>query len=306
MSAVTLRVWNALQRPPLRHPLFRRMISLSRREGGEHPFPMRARVGLLVFSFGFIFASLRLFPEILIILIFVVPLSASAIYMLLHGTLAGAIFATRISAAIARERDRGTLELLSMSPQGGFAATWAICTGCQYYDQTFKGQGARRVWFARFIFVSVMTLSSLLALASPRVYGGRPIEALVLMLVGILVVSLAFHIDDVHSLVIGSLIGLLVPIIARNRFDSRLWALLTFLLVQIVAYTLTWVFGLLVIPQAFENVGMTDFTLDTAAALAVLLVFFATREIVAQGLWLALRVLMNDDLDAMLPLLRGN
>ncbi len=306
MNAVTLRIWNALQRPPLRHPLFRRMISLSRRENEASPVPMRARVGLLVFSFGFIFASLRLFPEILIILIFVVPLGAGAIYMLLHGTLAGAVFATRISAAIARERERGTLELLSMSPQGGFAATWAICTGCQYYDQTFKGQGARRVWFARFIFVSVMTLSSLLALASPRAYGGRPFEALALMLVGIMVVSLAFHIDDVHSLVLGSLVGLVVPVITRHRFDARLWALLTFLLLQVVAYTLTWVVGLLIIPQLYEDIGLTGFTLDIAIALEVLLVFFATREVLAQGLWLALRVLMDDDLDAMLPILRGN
>lgn len=306
MNAVTLRIWNALQRPPLRHPLFRRMISLSRRENEASPVPIRARVGLLVFSFGFIFASLRLFPEILILLIFVVPLGVGAIYMLLHGTVAGAVFATRISAAIARERERGTLELLSMSPQGGFAATWAICTGCQYYDQTFKGQGARRVWFARFIFISVMTLSSLLAIASPRTYGGRPIEALILMLVGIIVVSLAFHIDDVHSFVLASLVGLIVPVLTRNRFDARLWALLTFLLLQVIAYTLTWVIGLLVIPQAYEDMGMSGFTLDLAIALEVLLVFFATREVLAQGLWLALRAVMDDDFDAMLPLLRGN
>ena len=58
-----------------------------------------------------------------------------------------------------------------------------------------------------------------------------------------IVLALAFHIDDIQSTVIGSLVGLIVPLFARNRLDARVGAFVGFLLLQISAYTARLVIG---------------------------------------------------------------
>ena len=198
MTPLSLQVWYALKRPPIHHPLFRR-VSRIRQPARVVRQPILQR-GLIwvIFLVGF-YVLLRYFTQLIFIVVFFLPLGIAALYMALHGTLAGGYWALRISSEIAKERERGTYELLSTSPYGAFSASWAICTGCQYYNQTFNGSGMHRVWFSRVFFLGMILFGGTIALIDPRAYSGRPLEGLVYIVAVVSVLALAFHLV-VHAL----------------------------------------------------------------------------------------------------------
>jgi len=310
MGVVTLQVWYALKRPPIHHPLFRR-ASKQRPPVPSKSLSLLQRGALSVLFAALAYVGLRYFSQLVFIIVFFVPIGIAGIYMTIHGTLAGFYWAIRVSSAIARERERGTFELLSTSPYGPFSASWAICTGCQYYDQTFNGQGAQRVWFSRIFFLTLLLLTGLLSL--PEAHGmGVPnntsanfLESLVNVLELVSVLALAFHIDDIHSTVIGSLVGLIVPLFARNRLDARIGAFVGFLVLQITAYLFIWLIGFALIPELNANLAITG----AAAALALpceqLLVFFAVREGIARLLWSINSLLLDGDVSDLRLLTKG-
>ena len=271
--------------------------------------PLRAALAV-----GFALAayiSLRYFAQLIFIVLFFIPIGIAGLYMALNGTLAGLFWAIRVSGTIARERERGTFELISTSPYGAFSASWAICTGCQYYDQTFNGLGAQRVWFSRLFFLTLLFISGLLSL--PEAHGiGVPnntsanfLESLLSVIELVLILGLAFHIDDIHSTVIGSLVGLIVPLFARNRLDARIGAFVGFLVLQITAYLFVWGIGFMAIPQLNADLAITG----TAAALALpceqLLVFFVVREVIARLLWSVNSLLLDGDVSDLRLLTKG-
>ena len=310
MSVVTLQVWYALKRPPIHHPLFRR-VSQKRPPAPPKSLSLIQRIALAVIFAVMSYVGLRYFAQLVFIIIFFIPIGVAGIYMALHGTLAGLYWAIRVSSAIARERERGTFELLSTSPYGPFSASWAICTGCQYYDQTFNGMGAQRVWFSRIFFLTLLLMGGLLSL--PEAHGlGVPnntsanfLESLVSVIELVSILALAFHIDDIHSTVIGSLVGVIVPLFARNRLDARIGAFVGFLVLQITAYVLVWVIGFSAVPELNASLAING----TAALLALpceqLLVFFAVREGIARLLWSINSLLLDGDVSDLRLLTKG-
>ncbi len=281
MNALTLQVWDALRRPPIHHPLFRR--AAQRREPPAAPrqaMSRRRRFALLAISLAALAVGLVYFTQFVILVVFFVPLGAALIYMTLHGTIAGLYWATRISGAIARERERGTYELLSTSPYGAFSASWAICTGCQYYDQTFKGIGAQRVWLARIFFLTLLLVGAVIVLADP--HGGGTVGGFIFVVEIVAVLALAFRLDDVQSTVIGSLVGVIVPLLARSRLDARIGAFVGFLLLQVGAYLIVWWAAFVLLPQVNADLQIGGFL---ALPCEQLLVFFGTREGIVRALW---------------------
>ncbi len=310
MSVVTMQVWNALKRPPIHHPLFRRVSQ-------KHPPPPPRslssvqRIALAVLFALLATIGLRYFSQLVFIILFFIPIGITGLYMALHGTVAGLYWAIRIASAIARERERGTFELLSTSPYGPFSASWAICTGCQYYDQTFNGVGAQRVWFSRIFFLTLLLISGLLSL--PEAHGlGVPnntsenfAESLLSVIELVSVLALAFHIDDIHSTVIGSLVGVIVPLFARNRLDARVGAFVGFLALQITAYAVVWVIGFMFMPNLNTNLSLSASVAALALPLEQLAVFFIVRELIARVLWSVNSLLLDGDVSDLRVLTQG-
>jgi hypothetical protein len=304
MSTVTLQVWYALKRPPIHHPLFRR-ISRIRQPAPATRISTRRRILLTAILLGVFYISLRFYAQLLFVVLFFIPIGVAALYMALHGTIAGLYWAIRVSGAIARERERGVFELLSTSPYGAFSASWAICTGCQYYDQTFNGAGAQRVWFSRVFFLTLLFLSALISLADPRNFGGASVEGFVYILAIVSILAFAFYIDDIHSLVLGSLVGVIVPMFARNRLDARIGALTGFLLLQIGTYLIVFLFGYILIPQVHQRLLVTGFAAEIALPLELLLIFFSVRELIARLLWRLNSLLLDGDVSDLRLLTKG-
>src|SRR5664279_375188 len=304
MSVVTLQVWNALKRPPIHHPLFRR-ISRNRPLVPQRHLSLKLRIGLSILLAALFFLILQNFAQVIFIGLFFIPLGITALYMTLNGTLAGLYWATRVSSAIARERERGIYDLLSTSPYGAFSASWAICTGCQYYDQTFNGTGAQRVWFSRMFFLTLLLFSAIISLGNTRTFSGDTLEGFLNVLEIVVVLAAAFYIDDIHSTVIGSLVGLIIPLFARNRLDARIGAFVSFLLLQISAFTLVWIIGFQTMPQINASLALNGFAAEIALPLELLLVFFAVREGIARVLWRLNSLLLDGDVSDLRLLTKG-
>src|SRR5690606_21429077 len=211
----------------------------------------------------------------------------------------------RVSNAIAREHERGVYDLLSLSPYGAFSASWAICTGCQYYDQTFNELGSQRVWFFRIFFVTLLFSGALAGFSEANLGGIELIQSLISISTISLMLTLAFHIDDIHSTVIGSLVGLIVPMFARHRLDARLGALFVFLLLQVAAYAGFWLVGFTVLPQINAQLMLTGFAAALVLPLEQLLVFFTIREVIAHALSRGHALLLHGEIGDLSMLTRG-
>jgi hypothetical protein len=306
MSAVSLQVWHALKRPPIHHPLFRR-VSQAQVHTPQWQLSQPQRIAMFVLLGITAYFCLRYFSQMILVLLFVAPLTITALYMALHGTVAGLFWAIRVSSAIARERERGIFELLSASPYGSFSVSWAICTGCQYYDQMFNGVGAQRVWFSRIFFLSLLLFCALLTLADPRstAFIGNPLWGIIISVEITLVTAFAFHIDDIHSTVIGSLVGVIVPIFARSRLDARAAAFGLFLLLQIGTYAAVWLVGFMLMPQLNARLNVGFFGEIVLLPVEQLIVFFAVREGFARLLWAVNRLLLAGDVSDLRLLTKG-
>lgn len=287
MTAVSLQVWNALRRPPIHHPLFRR-ASRSRVLSESRSRPLRQRIALLIGFAILLYLGIRYFSEVIFVVILFVPLGLTALYMGLHGTFAGLYWAVRISGAIAREREHGVYDLLSTSPYGAFSASWAICTGCQYYDQTFNGAGAQRVWYSRIFFLTLLLLTAAISLANPRI---QTPEGFVYVLEFVIILAIAFYIDDIQSTVIGSLVGLIVPLFASTRLDARIGAFVGFLMLQVGAYALVGLIDFVWLPQV--SMVLDSLLVEYALPFAQFAIFFAVRELIVRILW-RLNALLHD------------
>lgn len=303
MSVVTLQVWHALKRPPIHHPLFRR-VSRKAPAIRRKITPLQ-QFGILVGCAVLALLGLHFFSQFIFVALFFIPLGAAALYTILNGTAAGLYWAVRVSDAIAREQERGTLELLGTSPYGIFSANWAICTGCQYYDQTFNGTGAQRVWFSRIFFLVLVLLSTSAALTEPLSSGAHPLEGFTRACALVLVLALALYIDDMHSTVLGSLVGLIVPQFARSRLDARAAAMLLFLSLQIFSYALVWLIGFELLPHLSASFAFDDMTVRFALPVAQLTVFFLVRELLSRILWRLNAHLLHDDISDLNMLTRG-
>ena len=310
INPVTLQIWNALKRPPIHHPLFRRLSRKPTRTPPVRHMSLAQRIALTVIFVIGAYISLRYFSQLLLLGIFFIPVGLTGTYMALKGTLSGLYWAIRVSGAIARERERGTFELLSTSPYGAFSTSWAICTACQYYDQTFNGIGAQRVWFSRFFFLTLFLISGVLSLPQTHGFlsvnaGATYLENLARIFVLVTALAFAFYIDDMHSTVIGSLVGLIVPHFARNRLDARIGAFVGFLVLQIFAYTCVWVVGFMLLPELNTNLALSGIVAVLALPLEQLIVFFLTRELIARLLWNINYVLLNGDVSDLSQLTKG-
>lgn len=152
---------------------------------------------------------------------------------LLEGVYFGGRCALDTGERIANERDKGTYELLCVTPAGRFGVNWSLCTGYLRHYELFDI--SRRVLFylsASIIFGTVaVSLWSLVGqVISPDEFS--PESALIVpQMINLAALSLAFYFNFVQSVVIGCLMGMLMPTYTYNRLDTQLVILLGYFLV---------------------------------------------------------------------------
>jgi hypothetical protein len=231
----------------------------------------------------------------LLLLLLFVPTLLSVLFVLrysvLNGTVHGVMWAFRISNGIAKEREQGRFELLWLAPSGPLGATMAVCTGCLYRKATLHTFVAQR----RYILSAAILIGLLAVLnasyQSPSLYTSPRLLALI----DASVLIAGLYIDSVHSTVLGSLVGMLVPNYSRSSVDARLWAPIIFLMLQAITFLLTLLTGLVILPDGYALLGMGGWFTEVSPAPVSLIVFFMSREIMIRVFWQLLAEQLNAD-----------
>jgi hypothetical protein len=217
-----------------------------------------------------------------VVLMFLLPL-------MLFGTglLYGIECALRISHVIIREQENGTFALLSLSPPGQLGMSWVIGTTSLYRNREFD-QLHSIIKNGLAITLLVITWFSLLALLffypalSPRTEGAMVVLPIYFTLILVLGVS---YLDYIQSVILGCMIGLLVPTFRENSLNSAVYALGGFLLVDVGTLLFTALVGVVVLPQAYDLLGVYGEAANWSLVVLSLATLVSAREMVIRTLW---------------------
>jgi hypothetical protein len=262
---LTWKIWRGLRNPPQQHQLFRRVMVAPLR-------PTPWYVGCAVI----LIAPLLLLPAILF---------TSAFYSLR--------WAVTISSMIARTREAGMFDLISLSPDGALGASWAICTASIHRNQSLQQIQSPMSWLVRLGF-TLLILASVGNFVEPLVpFGTNSTLGTIIPLLYLFTLSGALYVDHMQSVAMGSLIGMLMPTYTRSRIDGGVGAFIVFLLLQVTTYVLTLLIGFSFLPSIFRGFDVTPTTAAILLPILRLVIFWAIREGMIAGLWRVLVERLN-------------
>jgi hypothetical protein len=207
-----------------------------------------------------------------------------------NGLIYGLIWGIKISSAIARTYEASIFDVLSLSPAGALGATWAMGTGCLYRNRAFGDLNFPETWTIR-LFVVIFASMALGTISGVR----RANELVLPVLIYALVLIAAFYIDDIQSIVLGSLVGMITPLYTRNRVDARLWTMGLYLLMQAMTYLSVLLVGFVFLPMLSARIAITGLHGDVVLPLLGFTVFYGIREVGIAVLWNHLARRLNAD-----------
>jgi hypothetical protein len=268
---ITWRLWQALKTPPANHPIFQRMVSPYY---DEMSWVLVAQNVLLQGQIWFWSLIFVLDTRVLILMMF-------------SGTFYGLVWSAMVSGTIAVEREYRMYDLLCLSPSGSLGISWAICTACLHRNQTFAQVNSQEAWSIRVILFIPLVISANILMG--RAFS-NPGNITIIWLIAFLTV---FYLDHVQSIIFGSLLGVLAPHYAPNRFDSRIWACIGFMLVQAISYLLLLLTGVFILPTLFQTVGVHGWYAELSLPVFSVAVFYLLREGIIMRLWRVLTEQLN-------------
>lgn len=310
---LTPKLWRVFNDPPTLHPLFWRTIYRSgATQFATHDNRLEILTERLVLSYlgGVIVIwailgthlttlpipnTLSIVLINLLFLLLALPVLISILYVLrytlLNGTISGLLWALRISGYIAYERELGGFDLVWVAPPGGLGASMAVCTGCLYRKATIHQ--FRKQYRVVAVFVLITGLTGILGLEARliTIYTSLRVFALTLLIV----VVVALYIDAVHSLIISSLVGMLVPTFTQNRLDARFWTSGIYISIQVFTFALGVFVCLFLMPTLYTALQLSGWWVDLSPLLIGLAVFYLSREAIIIVLWHLLARQFNAD-----------
>lgn len=281
----TWKLWRALQTPPIKHPLFDRVtgkqaIRLSRYISMMGPVGITLLI--VIFAVGIWHA-----PTIILPTLFNPSVALPLLFLLFTGTIYGLVWAASISQIITRMRLQGKYDLLRLSQPSALVINWVICTGYLYRNHSFTRISEQRAWITRLLLMIpvAMILPVLIGFIAAEQQTGL---MLLSTFIHVLALAAAFYVDHVQSAVLGSLIGMHVPNHSRSESDSAVLAGLLFLTLQTLGYGIAWMLGFVLLPQMYIMTQADGLFIEFSLPLIRLLMFYMTREIFINLLWLRL------------------
>jgi hypothetical protein len=254
---LSFRLWRAIQRPPTRNPLFRRVYLAP-----EEPAPWYVGcvrwVGVVIF----------------------LPIIALA------GLIYGLGWSVSIANLLGREYEQHTFDLARLTPPGPLGMSWAAALGYLYHHSTFRNVNQPGSIFVR-TAVSALVLGTV-GITADAINGSRDLGAAYLLFS--LTMFVALVIDHGQSLVAALLVGILAANATRNSLSAQLVAFTAYSGIQLTTFLVTLAFGFALIP-ANEN-----FYVSTIPVLLLRLALFAgSRELLIWLLWRRIAVSLGPD-----------
>lgn len=268
----TWMLWQHLLYPGA-HPLYQRVLRLPH---GSYPTSVILMGLILVASpiCGGIWLLLNQFGALVALILLAAMLCFSSSY--------GVIWVMRLAVTIATAHEQRTYDELCLPPAGALGANWAICAATwQRGDMLGWIDLLRKVLAGLLLFVLLLVLSTMIIRA-----GIFNLFQVLQLLVEILLLTAAVYAEHLQSIVLGSLVGMIVPLFARTRLDARLLSAAVFLTLQSVTVlaTVLIVLALLALPLA-----------AVSPTIVSVLVFYVVREGCNAALWTLLTHQLNAD-----------
>jgi len=289
---MTRKLWRALHHPLEWHPVYCRALHLRPLKSPKNPGGWIVFVYLASCCGLSIFGSFGWLPLVVVATI------------LLGNTLYALSWTTTITGGIARERETNTYDLLCLSPSGALVISWAFCTAQIHRTQVFKV-----VYFAvRLICITAMLalgIALLIPLGVLQGIGQRgsnlsPVGlestlSLLYSLLYALAIVIIFFADHIQSMVLGSLVGIVMPSYVRPGTESRFRSMVTFLALQLVAYGLP-AFITLFLVLVYQVLGVSRWFSNLSLAIVGVIAFLLVREGLIRRYWQrAMQQLNTDD-----------
>jgi hypothetical protein len=285
---IAVKIWRLLQDPLEDTRLYQRLVPLS------HIDIVRRIALMVLIGCGIVGLTLWLFFPAATILIFVMPLLIAVFDTTIHS----GIWSLNIANAIARQQQYGTYDLLATTPIGRFGLHWLIGVG---YIQR-SGDWARVQAFSIEAFF-VALLCAVAMLGSVEIQVERPLlgntEFFIIMLVFLVAVLAMFYINRVHCVLIGLLLGIVVPCYAHLPMQTRAYTPPIYISILTAIYAVFSILILLIAPRIVVT------GIDGALVLAGFLfgTFFTLMHIPVLILWRLIRRELGADLRDIAPLL---
>ncbi|HLU08109.1 MAG TPA: hypothetical protein VK003_00445 [Oceanobacillus sp.] len=250
----TWQLWNGLFNPPEHSAVFQRIL--------RNSFPLPSFVQRILRVLNPIWRVIAPLVRIAIAFgaLFVLPLGANLI---------GALFAYYVANFISRERERGTYDLLALTPAGEWDTTWTICLASVHRFNLVD----------HINFMRAMAILGVILLAFPSVGGGRN------SIITLITAGIAVQIDAVQTIVIACLCGMLGHTYSASATNAGSWGAVLFLAAQIVVYIPV----ALVYSMTVFTSGLRYIDAGIVSSLIALVLLFALHELVIRGLWSLLR-----------------
>jgi hypothetical protein len=248
------------------------------------PLFRKFRLALLVLGLLFI---LFVYPAAL-------PMTLAVGFVLLvlfAGTVSGWVAASRIAGAIFREQEKGRYELLLLSPPGVLGVHWAIVT--RYLRDDTLLRWLRWLPSGFYIFIAFPLFGLLIAILLTSVlwlFSDNPQPGFFTLFqvgMGLLIVGMLYT-DYVQSVVMGILIGILLPTLALDRAENAAYTLASagFFAFQTAFYGVCgWCGLLLANSMLFPALRAGRFLPVWGITFVLWIVMVALREVVVRWLW---------------------
>jgi hypothetical protein len=278
-------LWDALKNPPYRHALYRRTIESSLRLPrwyNERVLPtVYFMLAMGLCPCFMVVSAVLARPGWLVI--------AALLLVVLSGTRYGLIWSLQVGEFIARERERSTFDMLGIAPDGALGASWMICVACMYRDQKFRDLETQHSIFTR---VALLALAMLTLLILCNLFNAGDVDYLSIPIAAAALVAI-YYFDHIHSVILGGLIGMLIPTYASARNDSRLLTVSSFIVLQATTYVVSWIFAFFVLPGVFDAIGIYGAVASLLQAIMSVGLFYLIRESIITILWLKLTEQLN-------------
>lgn len=271
---VFLTTWTLWQRllHPGASPLFQRTLkSLAADPTIPYIAWIAPLVGLLsCCGFWVVLTQLKLSVAILILL---ASIALSSVYV--------SVWVIGITTAIVREQQRLTYDQFCLSPSGALGANWAMCAASLHRRDALGWLDLLRKLLAGLLSFVLLVI---LVTTAFRENFTDPVRLLQLS-VDILALAAATYVDHVQSIVLGSLVGMVVPIYNRASGDAPFLALISFLTFQGITFLATLLTAAVILPDLYPFAGWPT---GISPTLVCLLVLYLTHEAFIVALWSAL------------------
>jgi hypothetical protein len=199
------------------------------------------------------------------------------------------VWVIRITDTIYREHERGTYDQLSLVPSGALGTTWALAAAALHRADAIGWIDSIRK------LVTIMLLIALIAILITTTL--RQDEATLaqfwILLLEMSALGIISYADHVHTMVLGSLVGMLTAAHASSGIDARLSAGLLFLSLQALTCFLTALTPMLLLPAAASLEAAFHWDFAVSPLIASLLVFYGSRELIITLCWQALTRQLN-------------